>query len=475
MQFNHRQLLSEDTTPKGLQASKATRKENKNAVIICSYSKTGIGAEGSSTKSMSSMLTTAPSSSLYPGSLIAIDKNLVNGQPTVIGTKANREAFTLSINGIPNLKHNNLLIPASSLSQTKGLVQDAINKKLNEFFTVGVKKGYTSTAGSSQWTYAKLYNSKQVAAKLDFTYDGSSTNVKAMLDAKTSSDKTTIYALYKQVFYKVNYQPNNDLNQIFSHLSPKSKEAWSEFTNYINPKTPAGYISEVSYGQMILVRMTFKNSDLKVDAEAAVKASMTDVKLSAHIENATKNAEIQVTLIGGDQEKYGEIINAPTIEDIQKIVKDMTVFGKNTSTVPIAYVTRFLGSRDVDGTNLKNKIATINFTSDYVQEKCKNYDNGYVKFVHDGGYVANFSVKYKVKGKSENCIYKGKTAGFSKTCPLPGDANNIDISAEAHTGLVWQPLGEILRKSWGSVRNCTYTVQGTTLNRKYSSEPAHGC
>ncbi len=60
-----------------------------------------------------------------------------------------------------------------------------------------------------------------------------------------------------------------------------------------------------------------------------------------------------------------------------------------------------------------------------------------------------------------------KTAGYSDTIQLKGNAREIDITAQAATGLAWNPWGTIFKLRLNGPPNKVYVVKGTTLNRKY--------
>jgi thiol-activated cytolysin len=53
---------------------------------------------------------------------------------------------------------------------------------------------------------------------------------------------------------------------------------------------------------------------------------------------------------------------------------------------------------------------------------------------------------------------------------LQGNAKNIHVVAEAATGLVWDPWGEIFNERLPAPPNQYFVVKGTTLHRSYEKE-----
>ena len=119
-----------------------------------------------------------------------------------------------------------------------------------------------------------------------------------------------------------------------------------------------------------------------------------------------------------------------------------------------------------------NTTASVNSTSDYVETQCTEFPNAFIKLVHNGAYVGRFTVTWQEPNEQGILISKPpfssgeKTSGYTYTLNLPGDAVNIQIKGEAATGLAWEPWGEAINRTERSPTNCTYTISGTTLERK---------
>ena len=102
----------------------------------------------------------------------------------------------------------------------------------------------------------------------------------------------------------------------------------------------------------------------------------------------------------------------------------------------------------------------------------RDYPGGFVEIRHEGGYVAQFTVKYEIaQGSSgwrrETWKSGKKTLGYKVTYNFPTGSRNISIKGSNDTGLI-EPFGAphktVLSKSFKLAPNKCYKVYGTTLH-----------
>jgi len=95
---------------------------------------------------------------------------------------------------------------------------------------------------------------------------------------------------------------------------------------------------------------------------------------------------------------------------------------------------------------------------------------GWVGFKHSGAYVAKFYVDWKEDGQPKSWKSGNQTAGYSDVIWLNGNVSEIRITAQAATGLAWDPWATIFKLETNGPPNTTYMARGTTLNRKWTAE-----
>ncbi len=100
----------------------------------------------------------------------------------------------------------------------------------------------------------------------------------------------------------------------------------------------------------------------------------------------------------------------------------------------------------------------------------------WVKVVHDGAYIAHFTVTWDEPGKpNRSATESGKMKGFETTFKFPENATNIRLKMENDTGLAWQPRREIFNRALSRAGfNVCYKIAGTTLGSTYDTSCTEG-
>ena len=137
------------------------------------------------------------------------------------------------------------------------------------------------------------------------------------------------------------------------------------------------------------------------------------------------------------------------------------LYSRSNPGQPIACTLRFLKD---------NRLARIGYATDYTELVCERYPHGWIGFRHAGAYVAKFYLNWTEDGQKKSWSSGKKTAGFKEIIPLKGNARNIQITAQAATGLVWDRWGAIFKLQLNGPPNQVYVANGTTLKRKWGTE-----
>ncbi len=399
---------------------------------------------------------------VYPGALIFAETQLIEGKPRPVrGLKRSPIDLRLDLPGLE--EEGNIRIS----EPTDGKVQSGINKALNFWNnSTAYKEGYINPSRSS-YTATTAYTNEQLAMSLGFNAEWASGEASAQLKVGTSSEKNVFVAVYKQVFYTVTLDGEKTPEQFFD-ASVTVEDAKDVF----NSQTPPAYVSSVSYGRIIMIRMETDNSATKVDAEAAFKyatgANKVGGSLKLEYEKILQNSAFTVVTMGGNAEAAAESVSAKGPEDLLPIIKGKNaVYSKNNPGVPITYTVKFLKD---------DQVALLGATTDYTKETCETLNNLALKVVHSGAYIAHFTVTWDEPDgqggfRSQEVKEHGKTVGFQKIFDFPGDAINIRLKMENDTGLVWQPKREIFNRVLlpADLNKC-YSIVGTTLGSGYNTD-----
>jgi hypothetical protein len=95
-------------------------------------------------------------------------------------------------------------------------------------------------------------------------------------------------------------------------------------------------------------------------------------------------------------------------------------------------------------------------------------EKGWVGFKNSGAYVAKFYVNWKVDGQPQSWASGEKAVGQSGVVSLNGNVSDIKINAQAHTGFKWATIFTL--ELTNGPPNKTYVVQGTTLDRRWTTD-----
>ncbi|MFN8256017.1 MAG: hypothetical protein U0W24_10040 [Bacteroidales bacterium] len=101
-------------------------------------------------------------------------------------------------------------------------------------------------------------------------------------------------------------------------------------------------------------------------------------------------------------------------------------------------------------------------------EWAERSNDNFIGVANEGGYVANFYVKWKSGGKSDSWSQKGAAISYGKRLKLPKDATDITVSAYTYDLLTDDHDGDkIFKESMVAPPNKWYKVYGTAIKPDY--------
>jgi len=428
------------------------RSSTGKGVVLCTNKRVSLARD------LTDMAILRPTAGVvYPGALLRANRRLVDGTPEPVMLPRAPVVMSLEMSGSGREGTRSV---APSYSETRIAMQEMVNQ-----WEQGPKaEGHTNMARSFQ-TVSKAYSSEQLALDLGFSAKWSSGEAQAKLKVDGARESNVVVAYFRQIYYTVVVDPPASPGAFFAEgVTPEDLARAG-----LDADNPPAYVAAVDYGRLILIKMETSSSHLRADAEAALRQATGDKSVSADLkakyEKIARESTFTAIVIGGAAEGSTRIQSIDDLSQLPAMIREGEVYGRGTPAAPVSYVVRFLKD---------NVHATLGFTTEYNHQECVVYDSASVKLEHHGAYVAKFRITWDAP--DANGVYKAqtwesgnKTAGYSHTQPLDGDVRNVRVQAWAATGLVWDPWGEILNDVQGGPINRTYTVSGTTLNRKWKA------
>ena len=386
---------------------------------------------------------------VWPGALVKADQDLVRGTPTPIQVR--RAPMWLSVD-LPGIGGRGVF---EVEDPSHGTVQAAVDRALDYWNDNQYREGYVSKS-RSKYVSTIVYSTEQMAASLGLHYGFLKGSVSSQFRTTTTKTSKVAMALFKQVFYTVSFDPPSKAGAVF-HPSVTLNDVRSQMSRDV----PPAYVSSVDYGRILMLQIETSTDTQNAEIEGVVKYLSAQVKASAEHEKTLKKSKVTLITIGGNAEVNARAVDATRIQDLHEVIQGKNaLYSKSNPGQPIAYTIRFLK----DG-----RLAKMGYSTDYTEMSYERHPHGWIGFKHSGAYVAKFFMNWKEGGQSKSWSSGNKTAGYSDTIKLKGNAREIDITAQAATGLAWNPWGTIFKLRLNGPPNKVYVVKGTTLNRKYET------
>lgn len=389
----------------------------------------------------------------YPGAIQLANRNLIENKPNIVSCE--RKPITISID-LPGMgEEGKTTITSPTYSSVKAGIDSLLNKWNSHYSSI------YSIPTRFSYSDSMVYSKSQLSAKLGCNFKALNKALDIDFDSIYKGQKKVMLLAYKQIFYTVNVDAPNHPSDFFG-----DKVTFNDLAKKgVNSKNPPVYVSSVSYGRTIYVKLetTSKSANVK----AAFKALIENQNISNNSEykNILNQSSFTATVLGGGAKEHNKVITK-NFDEIRNIITNNSEYSPRNPGYPIAYTTSFLKD---------NSVATVNNKTDYIETTSTEYTNGKITLDHRGAYVAKFNitwdeVSYDKNGKEivEHKSWEGndfgRTAHFNTELYLKGNARNICIKAKECTGLAWEWWRTIIDdKNVPLVKNRKVYIWGTTL------------
>ena len=446
LKYDPRQILAEQVGDSVLPAKALPdeKRDDGNAIVIVKQVKHRLSGN------IDDVLILSPTHSvIWPGALVKADQNLVRGTPTPI--QCRRAPMWLSVD-LPGIGGRGVFAVDEP---SQGTVQAAIDGALHYWNENQYREGYVSKS-RSKYVSTFVYSAEQLAASLGLNYWSLKGSLSTQFRTTTTRESKVAMVLFKQVFYTVSFDPPSHSGAVF-HPSV----TLDEVRNRISGDAPPAYVSNVDYGRILMLRIETSADTRHVEIEGALKYLSAQVDASADYQKTLEKSKVTLITIGGNAEVNVSAVDASRIEDLHKVIQGKNaLYSKSNPGQPIAYTVRFLK----DG-----RLAKMGYSTDYTEIVCERHPHGWIGFKHSGAYVAKFYLNWKEGNQAKSWSSGNKTSGYSEVIHLKGNAREINITAQAATGLAWNPWGTIFKLKLAGPPNKVYVAKGTTLNRSWGT------
>lgn len=216
-----------------------------------------------------------------------------------------------------------------------------------------------NTTANMFFNKVEVQSEQQAALDLGISVKYLGQSVSGDIKAKKSSREKTMMAVFEHRAFTVSaVAPKSPADFFTSDFGMKELLKY-EKRGALGFKNPPLYVSNVSYGRMLIFTVTSKASQEEIDAAIQGSFNRIDLKVKANVkarqEKIMKEASIKIISLGGDANQVESLIRGGNIQDYFSQTSSLETF------VPISYVLR----------NVKdNSIAKVSETTKYSVQEC---------------------------------------------------------------------------------------------------------
>jgi thiol-activated cytolysin len=400
-------------------------------------------------------------SNIYAGAILKADSNLMDNSATVVSIP--RGEMTLSID-LPGMKGDDSHVKVSSPS--KSTVTSAINGLLSTWNT-SYASDYANIPAKLQYSETMVYSKDQLKTKFGAAFESLVVPLNINFEAVYSGEKQIQVVNFKQIYYTVSIDTPESPEKFFADTVTVDNLT----ERGLNSQTPPVYVSSVSYGRSMYIKLETDSKSTQVQAafDAVIKGQK--IENNTEYENILKNTSFSAVIFGGDASGATKVISSGTIDELKQLIQDGANYSKSNPGVPISYAACFMKD---------NTLATVSSTSEYVQTTSTVYESSTLTLDHSGAYVARFYVDWDEVSYDENGkeVLEHKswdkngwslTSHWRESIEIPGNARNLQVRVQECTGLAWEWWRTIYnKKNLPLTGERNITIWGTTLYPKFA-------
>jgi thiol-activated cytolysin len=383
-------------------------------------------------------------STIYPGSVILANSDLVNGTPTEVSLTK---------------KDGKITIDSMHKSAQSKMDSSSVNATVDKLLLEYLADKKLKAQSDFSYSFKEAFSKEQIKASLGIDCD----KIKLSCNFETikSGESKAVIIAFNQVYFTASCdRPVN--SDVFDESITLEDIKGAGIGNNNVPC----YISSVSYGRSFYICMqTSKTSlDMTIVAEATIKNIKT--KTDDELHQDLKECSISCVCIGGDPDSHIKIISG-NLDEISQVINENIELSSTNYGYPISYCCNYL---------CDNKVAIIKCATEYVKITREITYGHALHLSSNCGYVYHWNIYWTVRNVdnngeisesvplrySENGI--NHSSGWADTIQIPANASKISVRCDNYW---WFHLTRNVCNENVLLKNNIYThLTGTSLNPK---------
>lgn len=268
--------------------------------------------------------------SIWPGA-ITQTRTLPQGLAAPIGLARRPGTITIGDASIAGGKHSRTL-ESPSLAATREAVAEVLAQD-------GVR-----LAAKSNYLAETAYSMNEASLKIGVDVSWMNGSVKANFAGSWLSKKTTMVVRFVQAYYTVSFEAPSSPEKVFGPYVTAD-----DARPYMGPGNPPAFVSSVTYGRMLVMKIESDESERDLRAALDVAFSKGTVSVDARSKDVLKNSTFSVFVLGGSPDDAARI-QAATAEDragaLAAYIEKGANFDPASPGVAISYTVRRLADNE---------------------------------------------------------------------------------------------------------------------------------
>lgn len=272
--------------------------------------------------------------SIWPGA-ITQTKTLPQGLAAPIGLPRRPGTVTLSdavINGGNSASKYSRTLSSPSLASTRDAIAGILAQD-------GVR-----LAAKSNYLAETAYSMNEASLKMGVAVSWMNGSVKASFSGSWLAKKTTMVVRFVQAYYTVSFAAPPSPEKVFG---PNVTAA--DARPYMGPGNAPGYVSSVTYGRMLIMKVESDESERDLRAALDVAFSKGSVSVDAKSKDVLKSSTFSVFVLGGSPDDAARIQAADAegrAGALARYIEQGANFDPKSPGVPISYTVRRLADNE---------------------------------------------------------------------------------------------------------------------------------
>jgi|GEM_PF-6683914 hypothetical protein len=263
----------------------------------------------------------------------------------------------------------------------------------------------------AQMTYVfkEQHSTEQAATELGIDASWFLASMSGSFAQTRSTESNSMLLFFKQIYYTVSVPKPS--------FSVEVKA--SDLARYVQSGNPACYISSVSYGRVIVARVTAKATRAEMRSALEGGASIVNGKVTFNKSRFNSSYTFDAFVVGGSQAGAAQALASKSIDGLNALITQDAVVGPDKPGFPIEYTVRYLANGQPIPLGGSAEYTVPNWQID--ESKYQKFDVyiGYVDVIRDGNTFTD-----------GNFYYGMNVQDLDGRILLDGDGYECDVMAD---------------------------------------------